>query len=97
MNANSHFGTLRYPLICTQSCLLMSLIIWTTNKTGDRQLMKKVLPTFTDHGFGNLHRCSISHFITAISFAQPRTQALAGKIYNKFAENQFKNCHPRPY
>ena len=34
MNANSYFGTLRYPLLCIQSCLLMSLITRTTNRTG---------------------------------------------------------------
>ena len=32
MNPNSHFGTLRCSLI--MSCLLMSLIIRTTNRTG---------------------------------------------------------------
>ena len=34
MNAIPHFGTLRCSLICIQSCLLMSLITRTANRTG---------------------------------------------------------------
>ena len=34
MNADSQFGTLRYPLVMYTSSLFMSLITKTTNRTG---------------------------------------------------------------